>query len=110
MENKSVKDFIGQEKETYDKKSVRKLEEKVDNSFKGSFDNERSEKIKGCSYDEELSHYVFRVTRLGKRGKLSTDVLKSDFEENWLPQYNHCVKIKLKNFKKNWEFNHQFYF
>lgn len=101
LENKSVKDFIKQEKETYDKKSVRKLEEKVDNSFKGSFDNERSEKIKGLVLDEELSYITSLESLDWESGENYQPMsLKSDFEENWLPQYNHLRKDKAQELQK----------
>lgn len=109
LENKSVKDFVKQEKEVYDKKRVRKLEEKVNNSFESSFENERSKKIKGLILDEELSYITPSESRdWGSGESYQSMSLRKDFKENLLPQYIPLRKDKAKKLQKEMNLTNDF--
>ena len=103
LEGKSVKDFVKQEKETYSEKEIKKIKERVDKSFKSSFDNERSKKAKELVLNEELS-YIIPVGS-GSKNRVSNEnyqqsSIKGDFKKNWLPQYNSLRKDKAKKLQK----------
>lgn len=101
LENKSIKDFIKQEEETYSKSKISKIKKKVDKFFKSSFDNERSNKIKDLVLNENLSYIIpFESENYISEEDYQPVSLKGDFEENLLPQYNRLRENKAKTLQK----------
>lgn len=116
LDGRSVSAFIEGERGVYSKKDVLKIKDKVGKFVRGSFDNERLERIKELVLDEELSHIIPKESSVDvnhhetENESYEPVPIKRDFEENFLPLYKHLREEIARNLQKELDLTDDFIF